>query len=286
MKITPAHDVNDYEFWQRHSKNPRLTEFPLVSAYGIDGKMLPSCGHEKIIGMDRLEARGQTIGLLKASGAYKGKKAHPMRVGICSRTGDIIEPVLVPQWYLQMKPLADKVLTLQQHYGLRILPDRFMKEWTKWLEDIKDWCLSRQIWWGHRIPAYQVLSREGQELRWVVAETEEEAMSQLTEDERASGCTLKQDDDVLDTWFSSGLLPLTTAGWKGSNDTLTWRENYPLTFMETGNDILFFWVARMAMLCSWFSGELPFNDILLHPLVSLNIASRLYSNCINTKLGL
>jgi valyl-tRNA synthetase len=122
--------------------------------------------------------------------------------------------------------------------------------WKRWLEGIQDWCLSRQIWWGHRIPAYRVVdpSSGRTDERWIVAGNEEEARSQMTEDEKQGGCILEQDPDVLDTWFSSGLLPLSTAGWRG-NGAQEWKGNYPLTFIESGGDILFFWLARMAMLC-------------------------------------
>ncbi|KAF8448453.1 hypothetical protein BGX38DRAFT_1270240 [Terfezia claveryi] len=313
VKITPAHDPNDFEFWKRHSsfapENEELTSLglnsrkrvpiPIVRVFGTDGKMLPS-SHPDLVGMDRLHARQRVVDMIQEAGRYRGKNTHLMRVAQCSRTGCIIEPMLCPQWFLRMKPLADNVLSKGMVAGredfagsvaegveedsseihgseLMIRPQSYRTEWKRWLEGIQDWCLSRQIWWGHRIPAWRVIDPAmqppmGQEVpgmqaeRWVVGLTEEEARAQLGPSEQH--LQLVQDDDVLDTWFSSGLLPLTTAGWTGIDEGIEeWRQNYPLTFIESGNDILFFWLARMAMLCTWLSGQLPFREILLHPLV-------------------
>jgi valyl-tRNA synthetase len=282
VKITPAHDQNDYQFWLRHSSlanvdpsegdntTTKRIPIPLVNVFGLDGKMLPSCGeHSGIVGVDRLHARKRTIKALEELGAYRGSKPHQMRLGKCSRTGDVIEPMLKPQWYLKTKPLAEKALELSEIGGMVIRPEKFIGEWKKWLGGIRDWCLSRQIWWGHQIPAWQVVDASSREEgRWIIANSEEEAMAQMTSEEKSNGCSLRQDEDVLDTWFSSGLLPISTAGWKGVPGDESWRENYPLTLMESGSDIIFFWLARMAMLCTWFSGKLPFNEILLHPIVS------------------
>src|SRR5690606_33589168 len=216
--------------------------------------------------------RKRTVKRLQELGVYRGSKAHQMRLGKCSRSGDVIEPMLKPQWYLKTKPLADKALKLSENGGMVIRPEKFVGEWKKWLGDIRDWCLSRQIWWGHQIPAWQVLDASSKEDgRWIIANSEEEAKTQMTPEEQSNGCILKQDEDVLDTWFSSGLLPISTAGWKAIPGDESWRENYPLTLMESGSDIIFFWLARMAMLCTWFSGKLPFNEILLHPIVSTSI---------------
>lgn len=176
-----------------------------------------------------------------------------MRVGRCERSGCIIEPFLQPQWYLSTKPLAEKALAQSKSQGLVIRPESpYSDEWKRWLEGIQDWCLSRQIWWGHRIPAYRVVTPEKVEERWIVAANETAAREQLTAGERERGCGLEQDPDVLDTWFSSGLLPLSTAGWRGNKEAggvQEWEKNYPLSFIESGGDILFFWLARMAMLC-------------------------------------
>ncbi|RPA86503.1 valyl-tRNA synthetase [Ascobolus immersus RN42] len=281
VKITPAHDQNDYQFWLRHSSlaNVNSSEqgetttkrlpIPLVDVFGLDGKMLSSCGTDSgVVGIDRLHARKRTVKALEEHGVYRGSKPHKMRLGKCSRSGDVIEPMLKPQWYLRTKPLAEKALELSENGGMTIRPDKFVGEWQRWLGGIRDWCLSRQIWWGHQIPAWQVVdASSASEGRWIIATSEEEAMKQMTPEEKSRGCTLRQDEDVLDTWFSSGLLPISTAGWKGIPGDEAWRDNYPLTLMESGSDIIFFWLARMAMLCTWFSGKLPFNEVLLHPIV-------------------
>lgn len=309
VKITPAHDANDFEFWKRHSSlaeestslrqnSRKRVPIPIVRVFGTDGKMLPS-SHPDLVGMDRLHTRQRVVDMIQEAKRYRGRDTHLMRVAQCSRTGCIIEPMLCPQWFLRMKPLADNVLSKgmvtrredlaedaeedsSEVHGdeLLIRPQSYRTEWKRWLEGIQDWCLSRQIWWGHRIPAWRVIDpaiqppmgqdptkiSRMQAERWVVGLTAEEARAQLGPGEQH--LQLVQDDDVLDTWFSSGLLPLTTAGWTGIDEGFEeWRNNYPLTFIESGNDILFFWLARMAMLCTWFSGQLPFREILLHPLV-------------------
>lgn len=278
VKITPAHDTNDYAFWKRHSTDSttacddaatRRVKIPLVPVFDAAGTMTSACQVPSLIGHDRLHIRKRVVSLLEKVGAYRGRVVHDMRVPVCSRTGSVIEPMPQPQWYLRMKPLAQKVKEVAERDGLKFLPENPTKQlWDQWLDGIQDWCLSRQIWWGHRIPAYRVLSPESVIVRWIVAETNDAAQVQLTEEERNSGYTLQQDEDVLDTWFSSALLPLSTASWRGEKgNTEEWRENYPLTLIESGGDILFFWLARMAMLSTHFSGTLPFPEIFLHPLV-------------------
>jgi len=231
--------------------------------------MLPACEVPTLVGYDRLHIRKRVVKLLEAAGAYRGKVPHDVRLPMCERSGAIIEPMLQPQWYLRMKPLGQKVKEVAERDGLKFTPGQPSQLlWIQWLDGIQDWCLSRQIWWGHRIPAYMVLGPNGEIVRWIAAENEDIALRKLTDKQRASGFTVKQDDDVLDTWFSSGLLPLSTAGWRGGeNDLPGWNDNYPLTFIESGGDILFFWLARMAMLCTHFSDQLPFPEIILHPLV-------------------
>jgi valyl-tRNA synthetase len=232
--------------------------------------MLPACGVPSLVGYDRLHIRRRVVSLLEEADAYRGKEAHDIRLPVCDRSGAVIEPMLQPQWYLRMKPLAQKVKEVTKRDGLKFVPESpYAQLWEQWLDGIEDWCLSRQIWWGHRIPAYSVLSEKGEIIRWLAAENQDAAQSQLTAEEMAKGYTLCQDEDVLDTWFSSGLLPLSTAGWTSKPDQspLEWSENYPLSFIESGGDILFFWLARMAMLCTHFTDKLPFPEIILHPLV-------------------
>ncbi|KAL7269388.1 hypothetical protein RUND412_007955 [Rhizina undulata] len=282
VKITPAHDEDDYAFWKKystsspsHSTEAKL-DIPIIPVFDTNGKILASSGlPEKFVGIDRLFARKKVVDMLVDACAYRGKESHKMRLGTCDRSGSIIEPMLQPQWYLRTKPLAEEVLA--QSEGLTIKPEEpYAGLWKRWLEEIQDWCLSRQIWWGHRIPAFQVVyngqtSGEGAELktgRWIVAKDMEEARKMMTAEERAGGADLRQDEDVLDTWFSSALLPMSTVGWRGNEEEpQRWKEGYPLSFIESGGDILFFWLARMAMLCTWFSGSLPFKEIILHPLV-------------------
>ncbi|KAH8152449.1 uncharacterized protein LAJ45_03289 [Morchella importuna] len=259
VKITPCHDINDYAFWQRHSLSyvspsnktqGKRVEIPLVPVFSSTGHYLPSSGISSLVGVDRLHARKSIVRLLEEAGVYRGRKDHDMRVGKCERSGCVIEPLLQPQWYLSTKPLAEKALAQSVSQGLIIRPETpYSDEWKRWLG---------------------VLEPGKFKERWIIATSEADAKSQLTEDERRRGCVLEQDSDVLDTWFSSGLLPLSTAGWRGNEMAeghQEWKENYPLDFIESGGDILFFWLARMAMLCTWFSGKLPFGEILLHPLV-------------------
>lgn len=274
VKITPSHDINDYAFWKRHSSSStspdntsqeNRVDIPLVPVFSSTGHLLPSCGIPSLIGIDRLHARKSFVKLLKDAGVYRGKRDHKMRVGKCERSGCIIEPLLQPQWYLSTKPLAEKVLAQSKLQELIIRPESpHSDEWKRWLEGIHDWCLSRQIWWGHRIPAYRVVTPEKVEERWIVAADEAAAREQLTAEENERGCGLEQDPDVLDTWFSSGLLPLSVAGWRGNKEAagageLEWEKNYPLSFIESGGDILFFWLARMAMLCrsTWLFTPTP-----------------------------
>jgi valyl-tRNA synthetase len=279
VKITPAHDTNDYAFWKRHSSlcntapsdaSDKKIPIPLVQIFDSAGKMLPACEVPSLVGHDRLFIRKRVVQLLVDAGVYRGKEAHDIRLPICDRSGAVIEPMLQPQWYLRMKPLAEKVKAVAERDGLKFAPESpYAQLWDQWLDGIEDWCLSRQIWWGHRIPAYSVVNTKGEIVRWIAAESKELAAAQLTAEEVIKGCLLHQDEDVLDTWFSSGLLPLSTAGWTGnpSQHPSEWAENYPLSFIESGGDILFFWLARMAMLCTHFSDKLPFPEIILHPLV-------------------
>ncbi|RPB03542.1 valyl-tRNA synthetase [Choiromyces venosus 120613-1] len=269
VKITPAHDPKDFAFWKRHTSPDaeRKVDIPLVSLFTETGRIKPEAEIPSLIGKDRLEARGLVVSLLEERNAYRGEKEHRMRIATCERSGCIIEPMIQPQWYLKMESLAKATLKTSKGGALKIRPDNpYRESWLKWLQETQDWCLSRQIWWGHRVPAYRVVDPSGKlPERWIVSATEEGARAKMTPEEKAS-CDLEQDPDVLDTWFSSGLLPLSTAGWTGSyTDGDSFK--YPLSFIESGGDILFFWLARMAMLCNYLVGELPFKEIILHPLV-------------------
>jgi valyl-tRNA synthetase len=242
VKLTPAHDADDYAASRRH-------DIEHVLVFDCHGKFLPSCGIPELVGQDRLHGRQHMTDLLSAAGALLSIDDHMLRLGVCSRTGAVIEPRLMPQWFVNMQPLADQVLARDD---IRMSP-RTKKEFRRWLENIQDWCVSRQIAWGHRIPLYRRPDSED----WFFARS-------LADAQEAAGCqNIIQDPDVLDTWFSSGLLPLSAFGWPRADFTSI----EPLHFIESGPDILFFWLARMAMLCTHLSGSSPFKEVLLHPLV-------------------
>ncbi|OZJ06269.1 hypothetical protein BZG36_00790 [Bifiguratus adelaidae] len=267
VKITPAHDANDYACARRHG-------LAFTSIFDLRGRV--TLNIPQLQGQDRFLARKLVINRLKELGLYRGKdESYCMSVARCSRSGDIIEPMLQPQWFVRVGDLARRVLKAVDEGKMSLIPGYHKDELQRWLGDTQDWCISRQLWWGHRIPAYRLEldlpSPSPLEVpSWVVAPTLEEAHVQVRDFLQSanlpstSSYTLRQDEDVLDTWFSSALLPLSALGWKGGNGI---PDRYPLSLMETGFDILFFWVARMAMLCTYFVDEPPFNDILLHAMV-------------------
>ncbi|KAG2203401.1 hypothetical protein INT47_010099 [Mucor saturninus] len=271
VKITPAHDPNDYACARRH-------HLPIESIFDKLGKLNSNCGLPELVGHDRFEVRQVIIDKLSQIGSYKGRNDnHVMRVAVCSRSGDVIEPLLQPQWYIKCKELA-KISKKQVEDGrMKIVPDQFVQDWYRWLDNIQDWCISRQLWWGHEIPAYQIKLKEmteisGQEL-WVVGSDEISAGKSAQELLEKNGYPknisfeLIKDGDVLDTWFSAGLLPLSALGWKGRQGEKI-PDRYPIQVMETGFDILFFWVARMAMLSNHFTNNnVPFETIFLHAMV-------------------
>jgi len=201
------------------------------------------------------------------------KDNYTMRVPRSQRSGEVVEPIVSEQWFVRMKPLATPALEAVADGRITILPDRFVRVYNNWLENIKDWCISRQLWWGHRIPVYYVhdseaaaaASEDGVSSRYVVASSMQEA-SMLAKEKYGDGVVLRQDQDVLDTWFSSGLWPFSTLGWPNaeSSDLKTF---YPTQMMETGHDILFFWVSRMIMMGMHLTGQVPFDTVYLHGLV-------------------
>ncbi|ORZ10099.1 tRNA synthetases class I-domain-containing protein [Absidia repens] len=270
VKITPAHDPNDYACAKRHG-------LPIISVFDKLGKLNDNCGVVELVGQDRFDARKIVINQLEQLGYYQGKDdKHVMRVAVCSRSGDIIEPLLQPQWYINCKTMAEVSKKQVESGTVNIYPTHHVQEWYRWLDNIQDWCISRQLWWGHEIPAYQIiLQAQKQPVKelWVVGSDEEKAKLEAIALLKKNGYskdtpyTLVKDDDVLDTWFSSGLLPLSALGWKGQVGEQPHQDRYPLQVMETGFDILFFWVARMAMLCNHFVKSPPFQDIYLHGMV-------------------
>ncbi|KAJ1958715.1 hypothetical protein GGI12_004666, partial [Dipsacomyces acuminosporus] len=282
VKITPAHDANDYACAERQS-------LPTVPVFGPDGTVT-NPDFKQFAGLSRWEARTKIIDDLTLANAYKGKKdAEASVISKCSRSGDIIEPMLMPQWYVKCKGLAAKADDLVQTGAVGLVPDRHRTIWCNWLAGIEDWCVSRQLWWGHRIPMYTVSwSVPSWPDIWVAAESSEcakqKALDRLSPENRDHALAqegnailaIEQDEDVLDTWFSSGLLPLSVfnAGSKSSSallpctTTSDCKSSESLSsVLETGQDILFFWVARMAMLCTYFAKVPPFSNVLLHPMV-------------------
>lgn len=198
-----------------------------------------------------------------------------MRIGVCAKTGDIIEPLIKPQWYVNCKDLAARSVNAVRNGELKLIPEFYNEEWYKWLENIQDWCISRQLWWGHRIPAYKT-KIEGvinepdstNDSHWAIGRSEDEIYERLmkTHNVTRDKITLIQDEDVLDTWFSSGLFPFSTLGWP-NEETKDFKAFFPGHILETGHDILFFWVARMVMMSYCLCDQLPFTEVYLHPLI-------------------
>jgi valyl-tRNA synthetase len=239
LKITPAHDFNDYEIGARH-------KLPLVSIMNKDGTINAEGG--PYAGLDRFECRKKLWADMEAAGLTIKVEDHLMVVPRSQRGGEVIEPLLSTQWWMRMKPLAERAIAAVRDGRIKIVPERFEKIYFNWLENIEDWCVSRQLWWGHRIPAWYGPNGE--------------IHVGLTP---PAGDGWTPDEDVLDTWFSSGLWPFSTLGWP--EQTPDFKRFYPTSVMETGYDILFFWVARMVMLGLWFTDDVPFRAVYLHGLV-------------------
>ncbi|CAA7036162.1 unnamed protein product [Microthlaspi erraticum] len=266
VKITPAHEPKDYEVGKRH-------HLEAINIFSNDGRINENGGVE-FAGMQRYLAREAVVEALREKGLFRGVEEKEMRIGICSRSGDVVEPMLKPQWYVNCREMGKEALDAGCNGKLEIIPKMYSADWRRWLENLHDWCISRQIWWGHRIPAWYVTLEEDKLKKfgayvdhWVVARSEEEAREEA--EVRFAGkklLELSQDPDVLDTWFSSGLFPLSVFGWPDQTEEL--KGFYPSSVLETGLDILFFWVARMVMLTMKLSdGEVPFSKVYLHPMV-------------------
>jgi len=249
VKVTPAHDFNDFATGKRH----KLEEINILT---IDGKMNELSG--KFAGMDRFVARKAVKKALDELGLARGSKPHELMLPKSERSGSIVEPMISTQWFVKMKPLAEPALAAVKDGKTVIVPEEWAKTYEHFLVNILDWCISRQLWWGHRIPAFFCQNASCGH----ITVTREDA---VTKCEKCGGADLKQDEDVLDTWFSSALWPFSTMGWPTQTNALS--KFYPASDLETGYDILFFWVARMMMMGIHFMGEPPFKRVLLHGLV-------------------
>lgn len=257
VKITPAHDNNDFKAGVRH-------KLQQINVFTEDGRINENGGEFK--GQHRFEARRTVEEALKKKDLWVGKKGHSMRLGFCSRSKDIIEPYLKPQWWMNCQDLADRSVKALREGELKILPEFHHQTWYHWLENIQEWCISRQLWWGHRIPAYKVVKPAQAEEKWFTGRSAQEAAAKA---EKALGTKVEveQDEDVLDTWFSSGLFPFSVFGWPDTENNEDFKAFFPTSLLETGHDILFFWVARMVMMSLGLTGKLPFHTVYLHAMV-------------------
>jgi valyl-tRNA synthetase len=246
LKITPAHDPNDYEIGMRHN-------LAFINVLNKDATINENGGPYQ--GMDRFECRQKLWTDMEEAGLVIKVEPYMMKVPRSQRGGEIVEPMISTQWFIDVQEMADNALRAVQEGRIEIIPERFKKVYYNWMENIRDWCISRQLWWGHRIPVWYCEDCNGM----TVAREDPEIC------EHCGSPNLRQDPDVLDTWFSSGLWPFSTLGWPDETPDLKYF--YPTSVMETGYDILFFWVARMIMLGLEFTGEVPFHTVYLHGLI-------------------
>ncbi|KAH8815082.1 valyl-tRNA synthetase [Xylogone sp. PMI_703] len=261
VKITPAHDHNDFALGQRHN-------LKFINILTDDGKMNENTGPYE--GQRRFDVRYTIQDDLKKAGLYVDKKDNPMTVPLCEKSKDIIEPLMKPQWWMRMREMADDAIRVVKNGEIKIKPESAEKSYLRWMENINDWCLSRQLWWGHQAPMYfAVIEGESHDDSdgnlWFAGRTEEEAEIKARKVLAGKTFTLKRDEDVLDTWFSSGHWPFATLGWP--NKTHDFEKLYPTSILETGWDILFFWVARMIMLGLKMTGKVPFTEVYCHSLI-------------------
>ena len=292
VKITPAHDFNDYEVWTRHRHTSEIMALPnggLINIFTpdakikskqiddfdwghkardkdglqeadnvpLEGKPTTSLIPEKYHGLDRFEARKQIVTDLEAQGLLEKIADHKLMVPRGDRTNAVIEPLLTDQWYVKIAPLAEPAIAAVENGDIKFVPDNWKNTYFEWMRNIQDWCISRQIWWGHRIPAWY------DDLGNVYVGESEQAIRD--KHGLAADYPLQQDEDVLDTWFSSALWPFSTLGWPEQTPELA--KFYPTSVLVTGFDIIFFWVARMIMMGLKFQGQVPFKEVYIHGLV-------------------
>ncbi|MDX9740125.1 MAG: valine--tRNA ligase [Gammaproteobacteria bacterium] len=276
VKITPAHDFNDYGVWLRHRDDSEIAALPrggLINIFTPDAKLLDGIasgaagagdddrGHELIPerfrGLDRYEARKRIVAELEQQGLLEKTQPHRLMVPRGDRSNAVVEPYLTDQWYVRVAPLAEPAIAAVESGAVRFVPENWARTYFEWMRNIEDWCISRQIWWGHRIPAWY--DDRG---NVYVARSEEEVRARHG---LAPDVALRQDEDVLDTWFSSALWPFSTQGWPEQTPEL--KTFYPGSVLVTGFDIIFFWVARMIMMGLKFTGEVPFREVYIHGLV-------------------
>ncbi len=246
LKVTPAHDFNDYDLGQKH-------KLEIIQVMGLDGKITSAGG--AYAGLKFAEAREKVVADLDAAGLLAKVEPHTHKVGLSERYGEVVEPVISKQWFVKIEPLAKPAIDVVRSGKIEFAPKSWEKTYFEWMENIRDWCISRQLWWGHQIPA------------WYCADCGETSVSR-TDLKKCPSCNstrIQQDEDVLDTWFSSALWPFSTLGWP--EKTKAMETFYPTAVLETGFDIIFFWVARMIMMGLHFAGDVPFKKVYMHPMV-------------------
>ena len=247
LKVTPAHDPTDFEIGERHG-------LEIINIFNPDASCNENAGVYK--GLDRYECRERVVRDLKEQGLLLKEEPYKHSIGHCQRCHTVIEPLISKQWFMKMKPLAEPAIEVVRQGKIRFVPERWTKIYFDWMENIRDWCISRQLWWGHRIPAWHCADCSG-------------ITVQLEAPERCAHCgslDIQQDEDILDTWFSSALWPFGIMGWP--EDTPELHYFYPTSLLSTGPDIIFFWVARMIMMGLHFMGEIPFRDVFFHPIIT------------------